>query len=276
MHNLIRGFAFSRPKTRRLDLIGRTNSGLAIVTAVAMFIALVSVGLPSRVRASVTGHNCHYNNHCTEELKYVSFNSDKFYNYDLDSTGLHNDNVDWPVNLVFYNNAAVWKVKDYIHWYNQVGYNGSPKWLHLREGDYFNQTDRVGDYQSLNYYEEADADSGRKDVPQGICVGVSDAIHYRPYADESAFGFDTLYNDAWGFYVIATSHVDRNDGCTDAEHGWSNHSEWIVYSWSLNVVGWVAYRNYLNLFNPEPGTYNDNGGTHHWRNDGLATVVNVN
>ena len=48
-------------------------------------------------------------------FKVLSIGSDEFYNWDFNSEDARRDNVDWPVTMLFYNNAEVDRVKDVFY-----------------------------------------------------------------------------------------------------------------------------------------------------------------
>ncbi len=48
----------------------------------------------------------------TQNLSALSHGEDGFYNYDFLSNTASSTNVDWPITMVFYNNAEVTKVKN--------------------------------------------------------------------------------------------------------------------------------------------------------------------
>jgi len=50
-----------------------------------------------------------------ENFTICSICEDAWYNYDGESSSYDADNVDWPINMLFYNNANVGKVMD-IYW----------------------------------------------------------------------------------------------------------------------------------------------------------------
>lgn len=97
---------------------------------------------------------------------------DSFYNWDFDSQTADSSNVDWPVTILYHNNAEVDKVKS-IYW-GLCG-SGSQKYARLNDGN--EGTGWVWD-----------EDGGTKNPCS--CLISGDAEHMRVYADAN----DTMYN----------------------------------------------------------------------------------
>ena len=127
--------------------------------------------------------------------------NDKFYNFDFNSQNVDGCNVDWPINFVFTNDATVDRVKQRME---PVGYDneGGGMWGRLNNGNPSNW--------------EWNFDKGRKNYTLPDCL-VGDIEHFRVYAADG----NRMFNMNWGFYVVATSHIDH-DECSG---GWSGLSE---------------------------------------------------
>jgi hypothetical protein len=165
---------------------------------------------------------------------------DSFRNYDFNNpTTASPNNVDWPVTLLFFNNANVAKVK----WYG-----------------FSSPSEQFGRFDNGSGFVW-DGDAGSKDV---LCSASSDH-HYRVYG--------RLYNTDWGYYVFATSHMDYNE-CNLFYSNWFGNpdaTENDVASMAQRA-GYSVQRDWRSFQNYEPYRVE---GDHYWSNDGLATAINV-
>lgn len=275
----------SQTATPRERKRGRIRDGLplwlAAILSTAVFLGLSTFSVLQYASAHGSGHTCTFTNHCTPtgNAGFFLVDGDRFdkydTNWDITCCDFHNNNVDWPTNLIFYENADVPWVKYAIDYWNSadVSITGSTKAMYIKETDKYKPGLLVP-----GEWKDWDLDGGRKQHPAGLCGGFIQATHYRLYADESQWSYDQLYNDVWGFYVVGTSHIDQNDGCPDAEFGWNNAAEHRTFLWADNVPTWWGVENYLNLSNKE-NARDDNGGSHHWLNNngncGCATAIYV-
>jgi hypothetical protein len=132
---------------------------------------------------------------------------DTWKNFDFTDTDVNRCGIDWPINLVFWNNSSAPRVKTLLSYinYDTTGgdmYEKSQEWTF---------TDPKWEH-----------DSGvKKGFP---CTG--DAQHLRIYGSiydwENSIQFRTsMYDMEWGYYNVATSHIDHHEGCG----GWSGQSE---------------------------------------------------
>jgi len=186
----------------------------------------------------------------TSNLTLLYIQEDSFRNYDFDSQYVLSTNVDWPVTLVFWNNANINKVKNSL---DSAGFQWG--------GD--SENGRLND----GYGYVWDTDGGRKNV---LCPFLSTDSHYRIYAPS----YDYLYNVSWGFYVIGTTHRDHNEcGPLDTWYGKSDEAENEVAFASAAVWGSGAVASdWAYFYNYEPYRAE---GSHIWLNDGYATAVRV-
>jgi len=188
-------------------------------------------------------------------LTILSVREDRWRNYDFNTREVRSTNVDWAVNLMFWNNATINRVKNILD----------------------NEYDRTGSTQhgrlSDNVFTQGyvwDDDGGRKTT---ACPGApfqpNEARHYRIYAD----GDDRIYNLDWGYWVFGTSHYDI-DECSvtrPAWFGWSETAEgWITYRWRQNGRG--AADDWATFYNYEPYRVE---GNHVWDNNGYASALHV-
>ncbi len=201
---------------------------LAICILCASIVALAS---GSVVRSASTSH-----------LTLLYVNEDSFRNYDFLSETVSSSNVDWPVTLLFWNNANVNKVKIFT-------WSGSTMYGRMNNGSGYLW----------------DSDKGSKDV---LCPIIGDAHHYRVYAPPST---DRMYNVSWGYWVFATSHIDHNECGFGSYSGYSDKTENYVATQFANA-GYPVARNWASFYNYEPYRVQ---GSHVWSNDGYATAIRL-
>jgi hypothetical protein len=169
---------------------------------------------------------------------------DTFDNYDYHSRSRSASNVDWPVNLIFWNNATVPKVKAPI----------AAAFPH------------TGSVQSAWVAGSWDDDRGRKQYP-GQCDSNSN-YHFRVYAPSNT---DRMYNVNYGYFVIGTSHNDYRENCGDGWFGESEVAEGVVAS-AYSSRGFSVSRGALGLHNYEAYARE---GSAIWYSDGWATLVRI-
>ena len=182
-------------------------------------------------------------------LSVLSIQEDQFYNWDFVSNDdFSSSNVDWPVNMLFYNNAEVDKVKG-IYWGNCHWPVASAKYARLNDGS------------GMVW----DNDSGTKSPCD--CTIWGNQPHMRVYADDN----DTLYNTSWGFYVLGTTHTDHNECGLNPWHGESEDTEGLIAD-RASDRGYTVFEDWGNFYNAESWRRE---GNHIVENDGYATAVYV-
>ncbi len=213
---------------------------LLTVAALIAFVAIAAVKLTDDTAQGAS----------TSRLSKLAFYGDQFWNYDFTIRRVRAHKVDWPISLVFYGNASINKVKGFLD--NEYDETGSPMNARLNDGGRWRW----------------DTDNGRKTTKcPGLLSQPSSARHYRIYADPD----DRLYNSAWGFYVIGSTHYDIRECGRGATFGWSETSEgWVTWRWRANG-GW-AQNDWRYFSNPEPVRVE---GNHIWQNDGYASRLHV-
>lgn len=187
----------------------------------------------------------------TSNLRIISINEDRFYNYDfLSNNNASRTNVDWPVNMIFCHNADVNKVK-LIYWGPTI----------LADRMYALMSDNGSTYVW-------DEDRGTKSVLPHYSpeVGAWVFIHLRVYAPNPP---DYLTNSSLGRWVFGTSHYDEY-----ILERWSGYSEYAERNLADIAAGkgYPVYREDWYLYNREV-LYNENN--HIWLNSGWATRVCV-
>jgi hypothetical protein len=161
---------------------------------------------------------------------------------------------DWPVSLIFAGHASVPKVKAAL---SAIGFThrGHRRFLAYRTPG-----------SALRFV----GDLGVK-TP---CDGASTDVHVRLYAPPGAAHFT---DPRLGSVVIATTHLDRDDGCGIGPrmYGFSEVAERDVASALAHEFGWRVERNRVGLGNAEPLRRDVRDPAHVWLGDGRATVVHV-
>jgi hypothetical protein len=179
----------------------------------------------------------------------------RFYNFDFKTpTCARQNNVEWPVDVLFYDNASVSTVTGGLGFYFPYGGPfASRDYARINNG---------GRYHWI-------ANRGRRTAADS--VGTYDA-HYRVYGYRGR----NYAVDGLGFFVIATMHRDYNEGAhiTNATYGDSEDAEHELWedasSLSLSL-NWTAYYDNYDMRNSITGVE----GNHIWNNDGLATMVRI-
>ena len=184
--------------------------------------------------------------HSASAVTLLSEDGDYFWNWDFNSESVSPTNVDWPISLLWFNDADVTLVKDIVEW-NHVG---GEKHARLKDGP--------GSYRW-------DSDRGIKEF-QGTCT--STVQHMRVYAD----GDDRIYNTMWGYYVLATAHYDVNELC-NSSHGWTED----VTANLVDIASAAGYSVVDNDPDLDFANYETTGweGNHYVQSDGYASSVDV-
>lgn len=184
--------------------------------------------------------------------QWISLGSAAVVNYDSIDSTLPLSNVDWPVNLVFYNNAEVDKVKNIL------------KPTFYKSGN----TMRTQVHQGPSCCDWSwDEDSGVKNAYGNCPVN----IHMRLYAYPVV---DTVYSNTHGYIVYATSHHDVHEHpswCTDR---WFGDSEWAEHQFGTEFInrGYGVCRDCWGYRNYEPLR---RIGDHQWDNNGWSTAISI-
>jgi len=178
-----------------------------------------------------------------ENFTICSICEDAWYNYDGESSSYDADNVDWPINMLFYNNANVGKVMD-IYWGG--AWPASNMYLYCDDGGGW----------------VVDSETGSKSGD----ILTPTRYHMRIYADD---GY-RMYNTSYGYYCIASIHKDVNEGLPYAEYGWSEDMEDYVCDYADNE-GYTVYEDYSSYGNQ----IYEWQGNHYYQSNGYASAVNV-
>jgi hypothetical protein len=175
-----------------------------------------------------------------------------FLNYDGDAS-FDGAQRDWPVSLVFVGNATIGKVKSALRGLGLT-----------RRGNVHYLGYRVGSASA-----RFDGDRGLKTV----CDANGTDVHVRLYAPTPA---DRFRDPEFGSFVVATTHLDRADGCSVPPQlfGFSEDAERRVGE-LVARRGWRVQPDLLALGNAEPLRRDVLDPTHIWWSDGRATLVTV-
>jgi len=197
-------------------------------------------------------------------------NTDGAWNWDFRDDQVRNwANKDWPIHMVFWNNATVNRVK---------GTDGS----HRLDNDVFKTTGgaKWARFEDDGFWEY-DADSGRKKFNCKSRVDTDNwTEHFRVYADPTT---DRNWVDGWGFYVLVTTHFDQNDpsvvpACQPRQHGWdelaADNLAW-YFGVSNDGPKWQVMNDWGHFHNAAQVDELIGGVPHHRDSNGLVTLVHV-
>lgn len=183
-------------------------------------------------------------------LKALHIENDAFLNYDFTEEDRDKDKVDWPITILFWNGATD------VDWVKEI-----------LGGRFDKEGSRQRAYINNGAGWSWDGDKGRKEVQ----CGWGDSAHYRIYAPSET---DHFFNEAWGFYAIASTHLDHNE-CEFINEwfGLSSKAERWVADEAVHKLGHKdVNRNALAFKNAEKERVE---GDHHWRNEGMATTIKI-
>ncbi len=181
---------------------------------------------------------------------------DQFWNYDFEQENW--DEVDWPINMVFWNDAATEKVKDIL-------------WGATGDRD---MNGRLNDGPENNWNWVWNADEGTREASSG-----DPGAHLRVYAADDFAN----YNDWLGYYVLGTTHFDNwyRGYWAPFWFGFSEYSEDDI-SEILRNKGYSVLEDYFWLDNYEPSDIDSRWDWeegvwvfHVWQNNGYASFVMV-
>jgi hypothetical protein len=196
---------------------------------------------------------------------------DWVWNWDYNSQNEYRSNVDWAMRFIFKGNAEIDYIKDRLdgkHWdpsiHPNLGSMGWSKYSKFYDGG--SQTDG-----------EWDSDRGIKDDRN--CNW--NWGHMRFYASSSE---DRNYNQTYGYYVVATNHVDSEYVilCTNYYKSLEEHEDDWIWRIQQNLTAssgsdynWVVYTDAINWENGVYGTIDIGNGNHTYQSDGLGAKVHI-
>lgn len=239
-----------------MSIACRTSLRLPRIACIGVTLVAVMGGAAQRAAAGpiscrTTGlHAAHF--HLLEIGKSFNGAPVKFYNYDFGSpTCARANNVEWPIDLLFWNNASRSAIESGLSsFFPYGGVFASTEYARINDG--------AGTFWARN--------GGKKTAIE--TKGTTDD-HYRIYAySERSYATD------FGYFVIGTIHKDNNEfaGYTHAEYGESEKAEKELGADAGSLaVGWeVNFDNY-NMENEQYGQE----GNHIWENNGNATMIRL-
>lgn len=146
--------------------------------------------------AALSGVNAHGAT-AAQTPYYLGWSGDSFYNYDFLTRSVAQNNVDWPVTVLFTNNATVDGAKCEMD-------NTAPcgDWAPLDASSWTDYALYMNDGVGAAW----DNDGGKKTT---TCPATGDyANHYRIYGIGN---LGRLYNTTLGYWVPATTHRDWSE-----------------------------------------------------------------
>lgn len=180
-------------------------------------------------------------------LQRIYKDEDGFWNYDFEEEqNTSSSNVDWTVNLIFWYDASVDKIKQ-ILW--------GPAEQH-----------------GTMYIEINDSSGWVWDNDKGTRSGglLETGYHTRLYAAGGA----RMNNETWGRYVVATSHIDIPIA-VPPRAGYSEFAEQYIAGLA-GQMGYIVKPDAINFYNEEPErTQYFPLPWHVWLNNGLATTIKI-
>jgi hypothetical protein len=213
---------------------------------------MVTAGLAAVVTLLALGVTATTGRSTLLDVRQVSYAGDTWSNYDLLTQGT--SNADWPVDVIFWGNASISKIYNKLGWF----FPGSNSYAQLDDGT----------ATGLLWV----ASSGRKN---SICTDT----HVRLYAD--ADGYLTA-NSNLGNYVIATTHLDKNECSRTPSYGFNEAAEANLAARAAAVWGSAAVvPNATTLPDGTPtSTLLTNeihriDGSRNYDNNGLPTLIKV-
>jgi hypothetical protein len=187
-------------------------------------------------------------------LQSITNTEDQFYNYDFTtSAAVPPVSVDWPVTIVFTGNASVSKIKTA---YKLRGW--------------------ANPFVTTMYGYENDGSTFAWASDGGVKTIAAKSAHMRLYAPGGR-----MYNTAWGYYVLATTHYD-NAELSKPPTQWFGMSEdaasaavqTAIKAWGSGCVTYNAF-DMKNSYSATTRVVGPTGEIHVWQCDGLATLIRV-
>lgn len=208
---------------------------LALVTLIAAFALPAAADAPSHPPALVR----------------LSDQGPAFMVYD-GTSDLRASGRDWPVSLIFAGNASVIGVKTALR---KLGFTGRGEVRYLA-------------YREPSGVVRVDGDHGLKTQ----CDANGSDLHLRLYAPSLT---DRFRDPEFGSVVVATTHIDRGDGCATPPtlFGFSEQAERRIAGRVSRNLHWRVQPNRLALGNAEPYRRDIADSAHVWWSDGRATLI---
>jgi hypothetical protein len=216
-----------------MDHSSRAATRSRIITCLSLTLTLVAAGLVFTTPAQARDVNLWLDHS-------LYGGGDAFDTYDYGQKTRSEEHVDWPVSLIFFNNATVPKVKAPLS--AVMPHTGSLKYAWV--GGTWDQ------------------DRGIKQYP-GKCDPWPGNYHMRVYAPSQT---DRMYNDFYGYFVVATTHMDYREGCAGEWFGESEAAEDFVLAEFIKR-GYHYWSDWTDL-----GSYENR---EHFQSNGRASEVSI-
>jgi hypothetical protein len=202
----------------------------------------------------------------SSKLKLLSMAEDKFYNFDFSRRNVSGSTMDQPITILFWYNANVNKVKGI---YRRPYLPGSTRYFYLYDNPRIGwQWDSDRGIKYITYL-------GAVETCPGVVVNFGYVfVHMRIYANPLT---DRNYNRFWGYYVLASTHLDEFP--TESWWGYQEIAERLFIEWASSR-GYQVHYNSLYFYNDAlDGCYIRNPysypNTTIWCNNGYISTVKV-
>lgn len=225
----------------------------------AFILVVIFLGLPpSTVGAHPTGG-----------YGWIVLDDDFYLNYDHKSQSATSGNIDWPLNLVWFDSANRSQVKSIAN--SIYGSEGLGQYMLMQLSEWGGSSPAW------------DTDWGRK---RFNCYGPGDSTYnsWTEHARMYTWGYTEFsWSPQYGSYVVGTSHLDYRDGpgavfgqCPNTSHGWDEIGEdWFVYTYS--TFGYDVWSDCCNAYNGNYPHGDVIGGVNHHRDgNGHFSIIRIN
>ena len=223
-----------------------TKRYIAILKPVALsgILALAAVASLLILANHVKGATAHH-------LVQIHAEEDSFLNYDFESKDHSRHNVDWAIDLLFWNDSSVNTVKTIMS--SIFPASGGPMYAYFDNGGGWTW----------------DSDKGAKEQVGSV---FGDVTHFRVYGPSA---HDHLFNVRWGFYNVASAHIDHNEvNFVDRWSGESEKAEHIIASdWKYLLGRRSVFEDHNNFESFQSDS--ESTAHHHWENDAYASKLRV-
>lgn len=249
------------PTTKGSSNVRRTRIGRAI--AAMLMVAGIAVAEAATPAAAHDSHG------------WVWIGDQRIYNYDHRSGSAQLNNVDWPIHIIFWNNATVNLVK--LQRQSIFAYNCNDS-LGLCNKQLRVDPVRRTAAPAVENTWIWDFDGGRKESRCGLSGGADVWVkHYRAYDN----GGQNLWNPYWGYWVPMETHYDYDDpnllgtNCNNTQHGYNEEAEHNIYFDYLWVPNWTGSQNWMHLHNANAGVRVIDGRVHTGTGTGAISIIHV-
>jgi hypothetical protein len=192
----------------------------------------------------------------------------QFDNFDFGSECATASNAQWPIDLIFENDANTNKIANNLSGVCAPSFGSGI----LPCGEIVNSTEYATVNNGNGYGFEWSSSAGYKNGTGGARLTT---IHMRMYATHNYLSYSTLH----GYFVIASLHHDYGECpvlCSPTFGRSEGAERWMAYQINKyqpsDGTSWHARYDYYQMYNYEPFTVD---GDHIWSNDGYATEVAV-